>query len=163
MYAVVARLDDWGKPAWITAMILGFVFFWPAGLAILFYMIWSGRMGCGYRGPWGENRAERWQRRMDRMQEKMARWQAFRDSAFGQRHGADHGFAPSGNRAFDEYRSETIRRLEDEAQEFRDFLDRLRHARDKAEFDQFMTERRNRPPAPPQAPPAEGDEPPRNG
>ena len=30
--------------------------------------------------------------------------------------------------------------------EFREFLDRLRHAKDKAEFDQFMTERRNRPP-----------------
>jgi len=52
----------------------------------------------------------------------------------------------SGNRAFDEYRAETLRRLEDEQREFREFLDRLRHARDKAEFDQFMAERRNRPP-----------------
>jgi hypothetical protein len=56
----------------------------------------------------------------------------------------------SGNRAFDEYRSETLRRLEDEQREFRDFLDRLRMAKDKSEFDQFMAERRNRPPeAPP--------------
>ena len=52
----------------------------------------------------------------------------------------------SGNRAFDEYRAETLRRLEEEQREFRDFLDRLRHAKDKAEFDQFMAERRNRPP-----------------
>jgi len=52
----------------------------------------------------------------------------------------------SGNRAFDEYRTETLRRLEDEQREFHEFLDRLRHARDKAEFDQFMAERRNRPP-----------------
>jgi hypothetical protein len=51
----------------------------------------------------------------------------------------------SGNRAFDEYRAETLRRLEDEQREFRDFLDRLRMAKDKAEFDQFMAERRNRP------------------
>ncbi|MBL6618469.1 MAG: DUF2852 domain-containing protein, partial [Reyranella sp.] len=38
--------------------------------------------------------------------------------------------------------------------EFRDFLDRLRAAKDRAEFDQFMNERRNRPPAtePPPAP-----------
>jgi hypothetical protein len=52
----------------------------------------------------------------------------------------------SGNRAFDEYRTETLRRLEEEQREFRDFLDRLRQAKDKAEFDQFMAERRNRPP-----------------
>jgi hypothetical protein len=147
MYAVVARLDDWGKPAWIAAMVLGFVLFWPIGLVILFYMIWSGRMGCGARmGAWSENRAERWQRKMERMQEKMARWQGFRDEARA-------GFAPSGNRAFDEYRSEAIRRLEEEAQEFRDFLDRLRHAKDKQEFDAFMNDRRSRP-----APPAPRDD-----
>ena len=49
----------------------------------------------------------------------------------------------SGNHAFDEYRTETLRRLEDEQREFRDFLDRLRFAKDKQEFDQFMPERRN--------------------
>jgi len=55
---------------------------------------------------------------------------------------------PSGNRAFDEYRAETLRRLEDEQREFKDFLDRLRHAKDKAEFDQFMAERGRRPQGP---------------
>jgi hypothetical protein len=50
----------------------------------------------------------------------------------------------SGNSAFDEYREETLRRLEEEQKEFRDFLDRLRQAKDKAEFDQFMAERRRR-------------------
>ena len=50
-----------------------------------------------------------------------------------------------GNRAFDDYRAETLRRLEEEQREFRDFLERLRAAKDKAEFDQFMAERRNRP------------------
>jgi hypothetical protein len=44
--------------------------------------------------------------------------------------------------AFDEYRADTLRRLENEQQEFQDFVDRLRAARDKAEFDQFMNERR---------------------
>lgn len=48
----------------------------------------------------------------------------------------------SGNRAFDEYRMETLRRLEDEQSEFQGFLERLRHAKDKAEFDAFMAERR---------------------
>jgi hypothetical protein len=71
-----------------------------------------------------------------------------RERAPGEGPGFDRGWgrAPSsGNRAFDEYRSETLRRLEEEQQEFRDFLDRLRFAKDKTEFDQFMAERRNRP------------------
>ena len=38
-----------------------------------------------------------------------------------------------------------LRRLEDEQREFREFLERLRMAKDKAEFDQFMAERRDRP------------------
>jgi uncharacterized protein DUF2852 len=61
------------------------------------------------------------------------------------------GGRSSGNHAFDEYRTETLRRLEEEQREFRDFLDRLRFAKDKAEFDQFMADRRNRTaPQPPQ-------------
>jgi len=51
---------------------------------------------------------------------------------------------PSGHRAFDEYRQDTLQRLEEEQREFRDFLARLRMAKDKAEFDQFMAERRTR-------------------
>ena len=66
----------------------------------------------------------------------------------------------SGNHAFDEYRAETLRRLEDEQKEFSAFLERLRFAKDKAEFDQFMNERRNRPPAPPSEPPTQANAPP---
>jgi hypothetical protein len=59
----------------------------------------------------------------------------------------------SGNQAFDEYKAETLRRLEEEQGEFAHFLDRLRFAKDKAEFDQFMAERRQRPtPSEPQRP-----------
>ena len=69
------------------------------------------------------------------------------------RWGRDAG--PSGNVAFDEYRDETLRKLDEEQREFRDFLDRLRAAKDRAEFDDFMAERRNRPVSepPPAAPP----------
>lgn len=59
------------------------------------------------------------------------------------RHWRGHrGFAPTGNRAFDEYRAEALDRLEAEAKEFREFLDRLRQAKDKGEFDAFMAERK---------------------
>jgi hypothetical protein len=57
--------------------------------------------------------------------------------------------APTSNTAFDNYRAETLRRLEREQGEFQDFLDRLRAAKDQSEFDQFMALRRTRADAPP--------------
>lgn len=51
----------------------------------------------------------------------------------------------SGNAAFDAYRDETLKRLEEEQMAFQGFLERLRRAKDQAEFDQFMQDRRNRP------------------
>ncbi|MGA7388576.1 MAG: DUF2852 domain-containing protein [Pseudolabrys sp.] len=131
---ITAKLDEFGKPAWIALIILGFMAWWPLGLSVLAFTIGSGRMGCGYRGGYGH-----WQNKMDRMQTKMD-WMRTRMS------GGPWNYTPSsGNRAFDEYRTETLRRLEEEQREFREFLDRLRFAKDKTEFDQFMAERRNRP------------------
>jgi len=79
---------------------------------------------------WAHGNGDRWQRRMERMQRRMERMQAAagRWSCSPREHS-------SGNRAFDEYRTETLRRLEEEQ----------RHARDKVEFDQFMAERGRRP------------------
>jgi hypothetical protein len=122
-----ARMDEMGKPAWIALLVLTFVIAWPIGLALLAYLIWSGRMGCGSHGRWhGRN-------------ERMERW----------RENWRRGWSgSSGNAAFDEYRAETLKRLEEEEKEFREFLDRLRKAKDKAEFDQFMADRKNRPQGP---------------
>ncbi|PID36913.1 MAG: hypothetical protein CR993_02815 [Rhodobacterales bacterium] len=110
-------LDERGKGAWIALMIVGFVFFWPAGLALLAYMIWSKRMfsksNCRHKAK--HHDAMRMNRR--------------------------HGFRSSGNTAFDAYKAETLRRLMDEQEQFEAFLDRLRDAKDKMEFDQFMDER----------------------
>ena len=71
----------------------------------------------------------RWQESADRMRDATRFWREPRSS---------------GNRAFDDYRAETLRRLEEEQREFREFLERLRFAKDKTEFDAFMAERRNR-------------------
>jgi len=127
---IVARFDDIGKPAWIALMILGFIFFWPVGLMVLAYLIGSGRMGC-----WRHRGHGRWHN--EGVREAASRWL-----------GGERRDATSGNRAFDEYRADTLRRLEEEEREFRSFLDRLRFAKDKAEFDQFLAERRQ--PEPPQ-------------
>ncbi len=120
------KIDEFGRPAWIVLMVLGFIIFWPLGLALLAYMIWGKHM-CGRMG-WKSN-ACGWQGH--RMGGRGTWWQPQ---------------PSSGNRAFDEYREETLKRLEEEQREFKEFLDRLRFAKDKTEFDQFMAERRNRPP-----------------
>lgn len=115
-------LDDRGKGAWIAAMILGFVFFWPVGLGLLAYMIWSKRMfkkSC--------NQSE-WHG--DRHDGHKSRHQQFRAA-----------MRPSGNTAFDAYKSDTLKRLEEEQSNFEAFLARLRDAKDKAEFDNFMNDR----------------------
>jgi uncharacterized protein DUF2852 len=139
---IVEKLDELGKPAWIALMILGFVTWWPLGFAMLAFIIGSGRMGCShYYGT------DRWQRKMERLQEKMERMR--QRTSWGT---PPWGSRSSGNRAFDEYRADTLRRLEEEQKEFHEFLDRLRQAKDKVEFDQFMADRRNRPPQPPQGP-----------
>lgn len=130
---IAARLDEFGKPAWIILMILAFVWWWPLGLAILAFLIGSGRMGC-----WNHNGMSRWQNKMDRMRTGGRDWWSSSSS--------------SGNRAFDDYRTETLKRLEDEQREFKDFLQRLRFAKDRQEFDQFMAERRDRPPQDPNSP-----------
>jgi hypothetical protein len=135
MTQVVATLDDYGRPAWIAVMVLGFILFWPIGLAILAYLLWSGRMGCGRHGEmsrWQQRMSDKWDRNVERWGREM------------------RGFQSSGNRAFDEYREETLTRLEEEQREFRAFLDRLRKAKDKEEFDQFMADRRSRPAGNPQ-------------
>lgn len=135
---ITAKLDEFGKPAWIALTVLGFMAWWPVGLAVLAFTIGSGRMGCGFRGG-----PDRWQHKMERMQSKMD-W--MRAKMSGDSSGSVWSSAPSsGNRAFDDYRTETLRRLEDEQREFKDFLERLRFAKDKTEFDAFMSERRNRP------------------
>ena len=132
MQELAGRLDELGRPAWIALTVVGFILFWPLGLLLLGFLVGSGRMTC-----WSHGGADRWQRRMERMQRRMERMQA----AAGRWSGGGYR-GSSGNRAFDEYRAETLRRLEEEQREFKEFLDRLRFAKDKAEFDQFVAERR---------------------
>ena len=114
-------LDERGKPAWIIAMVIGFILFWPVGLAILLYMTWSKRM---FNGNCGHKRHSR-----RHMGHPMGR------------HKHPGTYHSSGNAAFDAYKEDTLRRPEEEQGNFEAFLERLRDAKDKSEFDQFMDER----------------------
>lgn len=112
-------LDDRGKGAWIALMVLAFIFVWPVGLAILAYMIWSKRMFSRNGGCAARRHAHHM--------------------------GYPRAWASSGNSAFDAYKAETLKRLEDEQAAFESFLQRLREAKDKQEFDAFMDDRAKAP------------------
>ena len=136
---LLEKIDDIPKAAWIALVVLSFILFWPLGLALLIYLKWSGRMSCWKQARWGHwSTPDGCDARDSR--DDFRNWR---------RHGRWMRRHSSGNVAFDEYRQETLRKLEEDQNEFRDYLDKLRAAKDRAEFDQFMADRRNRPAAPP--------------
>lgn len=127
----------------IGLMVLGFVVFWPLGLAMLAYILWGDRfegMARDARDQWRSSQLK---------------------GAFDQMNTS--GYARTGNVAFDEYRERELKRLEEEKAkldamraDFDDFMRELRRARDQEEFERFMA-KRNRPSGPtggPEAAPA---------
>lgn len=135
---VLSKLDEMGKLAWLAVILVAFWTAWPLGLAVLAFLLGSGRLR-GWReaapGTWCNLRGDApaaWASSSSGVTSGASFWPAGR-----------HRAAPrSGNQAFDDYRAETLRRLEEEQREFHDYLERLRRARDKSEFDGFMAERR---------------------
>jgi hypothetical protein len=127
---------QWG-PLTIALMVLGFVVWWPLGLAMLAYILWGEMFGGS------QEKAEAWIN-------KSKAW--CRDNHA--RHGGPGRWGySSGNAAFDDYRAEQLRRLDEERKrldeeihEFHEYMRNLRMARDREEFDRFMRERNsNRP------------------
>lgn len=124
------------RPSWtpltIALMVLGFVLFWPLGLAMLAYILWG----------------DRFHRMADDAREQFRAGGGWRCGGAAR---GPAGFGRTGNVAFDDYRAREIERLEAERAkldamraEFDEFLRELRRARDKEEFDRFMAERERR-------------------
>ncbi|MDN2568260.1 DUF2852 domain-containing protein [Aquibium sp. A9E412] len=117
------------RPAWtpatIALMVIGFMVFWPLGLAMLAYILWGDRLGEFKRDV---NRAT--------------------DGMFAGCRRAARGHAPTGNVAFDDWREKELERLAEERRkldemrsEFDEYVRELRRAKDQQEFDRFMAER----------------------
>ena len=123
------KLDEQGRLAWFTVLVVAFWVAWPIGLAIVAFLAITGRLQA-----WrADMQADGWfnlETLFPGRRSMPVRWPARRKS--------------SGNQAFDHYRDATISRLETEQREFQAFLEKLRQARDKAEFDSFMAERREK-------------------
>ncbi|HUG62574.1 MAG TPA: DUF2852 domain-containing protein [Methylomirabilota bacterium] len=124
------------KPGWTPLstglMVLGFIVFWPLGVAMLAYILWGDRM----KDAWNEARPN-FQR-------------AAREAGFSRPDFMRADVGRTGNAAFDEYRERELKRLEEERaslekmrNEFDDFLRNLRKAKDQEEFDRFMSNRGN--------------------
>jgi len=146
------------RPTELVAMILGFIIFWPIGLAILGLKIWQKK--SRYEGDLGSFLRERWHSHSYahadfRSQMKEAVMRNFgcgsgREETRDAWHFGMHaGMRASGNSAFDSWRDGELARLEEERQklvaaerEFADYLERLRQAKDREEFERFMAERR---------------------
>jgi len=123
------------RPGWtplsIALMVLGFIVFWPLGLAMLAYIIW------GHRLP------------EFRQQAREAGADFKRSFGCGGFHRSYGGTTySSGNAAFDEYRAAELKRLDEERRkldemraEFEEYVRNLRRARDQEEFDRFRSER----------------------
>jgi hypothetical protein len=120
------------KPAWtpvtIGLMVLGFMAFWPLGLAMLAYILWGDRFEGMLRDAKDQWRGSPLKGAFDQMNTT--------------------GYARTGNVAFDDYRERELKRLEEERAkldamraDFDDFLRELRRARDQEEFDRFMANR----------------------
>ncbi len=110
------------SPLNIVLMILGFVVFWPLGLAMLAWIIWGDeirRIAGGWKSQFGS------------MSRSAPTW--------------THSASATGNMAFDEYRAKELKRLEEERRkidamraEFEEFLNEVRRAKDQEEFERFM-------------------------
>ena len=143
---VSARWRRHGGSRWtpfeILAMILGFIVFWPIGLAILGYKFWQSRYG----GPDLQTLAtDKWQDARTMMSSGQS-WGCGRSARRWNRF-----YSSTGNLAFDEWRTAELAQLEeerrklDEAQrEFAEYVEAIRRAKDRDDFERFMAERRAR-------------------
>jgi hypothetical protein len=145
--------NEWANARWrrggsrwtafeITAMVLGFIVFWPIGLAILGYKLWQHRYG----GPDLQTLAT------NKWQEARAMMGSNSSWGCGAMKRASGFYSASGNAAFDEWRTAELARLDEERRkldqaqrEFAEYVDAIRRAKDREEFERFMAERRARP------------------
>jgi len=123
------------RPIELLAMILGFIVFWPIGLAVLAWKVWQKK--AGYGGDFAAFAEEKWRAATGGLgrAHRAERWRPF----------------ATGNVVFDDWKTAELARLEEERRkleeaqrEFADFLNNLRRAKDREEFERFMAERRAR-------------------
>lgn len=123
------------KPALeIAAIVVAFIWFWPLAIA---YIAWKL---LGYPVP------NEFRTFVERNFTRLGEF-SFRNSAHDAPSQPASG--PTGNAHFDDYRRAEIerleaerRRLDDEVREFGEYVEELKRAKDREEFDAYMRKRR---------------------
>ena len=113
------RSSAW-TPLNITLMVIGFVLFWPLGLAMLAYILWGDRFRDQF-----ESIKRDFTRHAPRSETGNVAFDEYRTRELGRL-------------------EEERRRLDEERHQFGEFLKNLRRAKDQEEFDRFMRERDGR-------------------
>ncbi len=124
------------RPAWtpatIALMIIGFMIFWPLGVAMIAYIVWGDRL-------------DQFKADVNRATDKATN--VFSSGNFRGPFGQT-GMARTGNVAFDDWRETELKRLHEERMkldsaraEFDDYARELRRAKDEEEFNSFMANR----------------------
>lgn len=118
---------DW-TPATIALMVLGFIVFWPLGLAMLAYILFGDKL-------------DQFKRSANEKADGMC-------AGFRRARGRYDRHFSTGNVAFDDWRRAELERIEEQRRkldemraEFDDYMRELRRAKDQEEFDRFMRER----------------------
>ncbi|XYD10428.1 DUF2852 domain-containing protein [Methylobacterium sp. NMS12] len=119
----------------IGAIVVGFIYWWPVGLALVAWKF------AGYPA-FAELR--------DAARRTVSDFEGGRPaSRFARAFEAANRRGGTGNAAFDEYRRAELdrleaqrRALEEESRAFSDFVEELKRARDREQFDAFMAKRR---------------------
>lgn len=119
---------DW-TPATIAMMVLGFVIFWPLGLAMLAYILFGERLRSFKKDA--NNSVDGFCSSFKRKSQRYGR------PNFG-----------TGNVAFDDWRDAELSRLDEERrkldemrEQFDEYARELRRAKDQEDFDRFMRDR----------------------
>lgn len=128
MHQTALIRPDW-TPATIALMVLGFIVFWPLGLAMLAYILFGERLRTFKKDA---NTAA------DGVFSSFRRARGYRGPAsFG-----------TGNVAFDDWRNAELQRLDEERRkldemraDFDTYVRELRRAKDQEDFDRFMRNR----------------------
>ncbi|MDB5650289.1 MAG: hypothetical protein JWL62_1809, partial [Hyphomicrobiales bacterium] len=128
------RTGAW-RPLEIAAMVLGFMVFWPIGLAILGFKIWQ--RSTGYQGDMATAMRQGWSYAESRGCSFGQSWRRGNGGAAPFRGFGFAGGRATGNSAFDDWRSAELARLEEEhrkleaaEREFADYIENLRRAKD---------------------------------
>ena len=147
---------DWANAGWrrqgarwtafeIVAMVLGFIVFWPIGLAVLAYKFWQSRSGGPDLKTFVTDKVDGARTAMSVPTHPGAAAPPCGAPAVSISRRPATWPSTSGVRRNSTRLDEERRKLDEAQREFGEYVDAIRRAKDREEFERFMAERRAKP------------------